>query len=93
MGAPWREDREVEKREGIRGDWHPHRAGGEIDIKGCADRMIGKVEAAKAYLRARGKYVGDTECGFRPTPSTDHFSIIERYGRPVEKAGRPMEGS
>lgn len=44
-----------------------------------------KVEMAKRYLRERGKYVLDPACAFKPTPSTDRFSILERYGEHGEK--------
>ncbi len=71
----------LERTTGIKGDWHPHRLEGAVDLENCARRLTAKVETAKAYLRRRGKYVLDPDCTFVPTPYTDRFSISERYGQ------------
>jgi hypothetical protein len=42
-----------------------------------------KLEAARAYLASRGKLLADPGCKFHPTPATDRFSILVRYGRPA----------
>ncbi len=48
-----------------------------------------KVDLAKKYLRERGKYVLDPQCSFKPTPSTDRFSIMERYGKVADVITAP----
>lgn len=48
-----------------------------------------RLELAERYLRERGKYVLDPGCAFRPTPSTDRFSILERYGASPAPAREP----
>lgn len=49
-----------------------------------------KLELAKRYLRERGKYVVDPGCAFRPTPSTDRFNILQRYGEKSERKAREL---
>jgi len=44
-----------------------------------------KLELAKKYLRERGKYVLDPDCEFAPTPSTDRFSIVKKYGQKIKR--------
>jgi len=49
------------------------------DVLDTIDVTPSKLDAAIAYLRARGKYIIDNGCTFKPTPSTDRFSITKRY--------------
>jgi hypothetical protein len=54
-----------------------------------AARLREKVEAAKTYLRARGKYVLDKQCLFTPTAYTDRIDIMQRYG--AQEAKEPTD--
>lgn len=65
----------------------PHRHGALARGEEGVDHVIhsdqrtdSRLQTAIAYLRARGKYVVDPGCTFKPTPATDRFSIIQRYG-------------